>query len=119
MAKVRRPRENPFLFGKVVTGKHFVDRKSERQEIVSEIEQHTNLYSPRRCGKTSLVHQTFLDLKRKHTNFCGLVVDSYAVTSREKFLKLLAREYGRYSGMSIEKLLQHLRTGLSGVVPFR
>ncbi len=119
MLRERQPRENPFPFGKVVTGKYFVDRKEERREIAAEIEQHTNiiLYSPRRYGKTSLVHQTFLDLKRKHKNFCGLVIDFYAVTSKEKFLKLLAREYGRHSGLSIEKLLQHLRSILSGIVP--
>ena len=50
---------NPFRFGSVVSGEYFTDRKKEIKEIVSEIKsgQHIVLMSPRRYGKTSLVHE--------------------------------------------------------------
>lgn len=50
---------NPFKFGNVVTGEYFTNRKKEIKEIVSEIKsgQHIVLMSPRRYGKTSLVHE--------------------------------------------------------------
>ena len=55
---------NPFVFGKVVTGRDFINRSQERKEIAAEIENSTNviLYAPRRYGKTSLVMQVFNDL---------------------------------------------------------
>ena len=99
---------NPFVFGKIVTGKDFINRSRERIEIAKEIENSMNivLYAPRRYGKTSLVMQVFHDLKKKHKNFCGLVVDFYQVSSREKFLSLLASEYAAKSGYSIEKIVK-------------
>ena len=82
---------NPFVYGKVVTGKDFINRIQERRELLNEIENSMNivLYAPRRYGKTSLVMQVYDDLKKKHKNFCGLVVDFYQVNSREKFLPSL------------------------------
>jgi len=111
--------ENPFLYGKVVTGKYFVNREKERQEIAREIEQHTNiiLYSPRRYGKTSLVLQTFIDLSLKHKDFSALIVDFYTITSKEKFLLRLADEYGKNAGLTLEKLIRHFKTFLTGIVP--
>jgi len=38
-----RTPENSFVFGKMVTGKHFVDREAERNELMPEIEQHFNI----------------------------------------------------------------------------
>ena len=62
---------NPFVFGKVVTGRDFINRSRERREIATEIENSMNiiLYAPRRYGKTSLIMQVFNDLKKKHSNF--------------------------------------------------
>ncbi|OQX52781.1 MAG: hypothetical protein B5M48_04705 [Candidatus Omnitrophica bacterium 4484_213] len=50
---------NPFRFGSIVSGEYFTDRKKEIKEIVSEIKagQHIVVMSPRRYGKTSLVHE--------------------------------------------------------------
>ncbi len=119
MTKSIKPLENPFIYGKVVTGKFFVDRERERGELALEIEQHTNiiLYSPRRFGKTSLVQQVFLDLKKKNKKFAGLYVDFYTIASREKFLKKLVEEYGKHSGFTLEKLIRQLKKTLTGVVP--
>ena len=66
---MRNIQTNPFVFGKIVTGKNFINRKNERNEIAVEIENSMNiiLYAPRRYGKTSLIMQVYDDLKKKHT----------------------------------------------------
>ena len=50
-------KENPFVFGKVVTGSRFADREEETEFIRRQVHSHQNivLISPRRYGKTSLV----------------------------------------------------------------
>ncbi len=119
MKSVQKSLENPFIYGKVVTGEYFINRETERAEIALELEQHTNiiLYSPRRYGKTSLIHQVFIDLKKKYKNFTGLIIDFYTITSREKFLMRLADEYGKKSGLTLEKLILHFKKILSGIIP--
>jgi AAA+ ATPase superfamily predicted ATPase len=48
---------NPFVFGKVVKGEHFCNRKDEMAQVKRLIgsKQHLVVISPRRYGKTSLV----------------------------------------------------------------
>jgi len=57
---------NPFIFGKVVTGKYFTNRTEELRELKQDIKNHTNiiLYGPRRYGKTSLIFNLFESLKK-------------------------------------------------------
>ena len=49
--------ENPFKFGRIVTGDEFVDREREIDEIVRDVRNGVNvvLYSHRRMGKSSLL----------------------------------------------------------------
>jgi AAA+ ATPase superfamily predicted ATPase len=110
---------NPFVYGKIVTGKEFINRTAERKEIALEIESSMNiiLFAPRRYGKTSLIMQVFKDLEKKHKNFCGLIVDFYQINSKENFLTVLANEYAVKSGFSLEKILKSLKNTLSGISP--
>lgn len=112
-------KKNPFVFGQVVTGDDFINRKNERREIATEIENSTNiiLYAPRRYGKTSLITRVFDDLSKKHKNFSGLVIDFFQVNSREKFLSLLVKEYAKNSGFVFEKLIKTLKNILNGISP--
>jgi len=52
---------NPFMYGKIVTGKHFFDRVDELKRILDTLEGGNNLvlYAPRRYGKSSLVKRAF------------------------------------------------------------
>jgi hypothetical protein len=112
-------RTNPFVYGKIVKGQYFLDRKEERRELISEIENHTNiiLYAPRRYGKTSLILKSFEDLKRKQMSFVGLVIDFYRINTKEKFIINLTNEYGRKSGFSFNKLLKFLKSSLQDISP--
>lgn len=50
--------EFPFIFGPIVSGRQFIDRKKELAKLRNNIGQgvHSVLISPRRWGKSSLVH---------------------------------------------------------------
>ena len=59
---------NPFKFGTIVEGNFFTDRTKELAYIrqLMDSENHLVLISPRRFGKTSLVHKAVGDLGRPH-----------------------------------------------------
>jgi AAA+ ATPase superfamily predicted ATPase len=111
--------ENPFVVGKVVTGKDFFNRKNERTSIIKEIENHDNivLFAPRRFGKTSLINQVFLDLDKKHRHFAGLYIDFFQINSKEKFLHILANEYAHKSQTTLDKLLKKISAFVRGISP--
>lgn len=108
---------NPFVFGKVVKGKHFFNRKKEIDELSTDIVNHQNiiLYAPRRYGKTSLVLRTFDELKKKHKNFVGLYIDFYNINSVEKFINVMSNQYAVNSKLTLEKLLATLKNFLTGI----
>ena len=64
--------EFPFIFGKVVTGPQFINRKKEFAQLRANIDHgiHTILISPRRWGKSSLIKYLSKKLsKEKHLKF--------------------------------------------------
>jgi AAA+ ATPase superfamily predicted ATPase len=117
--KEQKIKTNPFIFGKVVHGENFINRKDDRRELILEIKNHTNiiLYAPRRYGKTSLILQVFEDIRKKHKNFTGIFIDFYRINSREKFLVTLTGEYAKNSGLSIDKILTFLKSAVKGIIP--
>ncbi len=76
--------ENPFIFGKVVSGEHFCDRVEELKQIKKLVgsRQHTVVISPRRYGKTSLVINA---LERSKTPFiyvdCSILEDDKGIVA--------------------------------------
>ncbi len=77
---------NPFLFGKIVTGKHFCNREKEQQLIADNLlgGQSIVVISPRRIGKSSLLAVVSSKLERKGMA-CGRI-DFFALNSISKIL---------------------------------
>jgi uncharacterized protein len=67
--------KNPFKYGGVVTGPHFADRTQEINELTREMENnnHVFLVSPRRFGKTCLLHN--LNETMTKNNFACAYID--------------------------------------------
>jgi uncharacterized protein len=61
MSQAEPTNENPFLFGKPVQGEHFCNRRDELRRLLALFRSRNSgwLYSPRRYGKTSLIHEAF------------------------------------------------------------
>jgi|GEM_PF-1249706 len=77
---------NPFLFGKIVTGKHFCNREQERKLIADNLmgRQSIVVISPRRIGKSSLLAVVSAELEKKGMT-CGRI-DFFALNSITKIL---------------------------------
>ena len=109
---------NPFIFGKVVTGKYFTNRTEELRELKQDIKNHTNiiLYGPRRYGKTSLIFNLFESLKNEDKDFIGVYIDFYRIYSKEKFIKIFAESTSKALDWNVSKLLD-FKTILKSIVP--
>ena len=92
---------NPFVYGKEVSGYQFYDRANESEELYRHMKDgSTNivLYAPRRYGKTSLVHKVLTRLKTE--GFECLLFDVSKIASLEKFCESFASAvYTIYGGL--------------------
>ena len=78
--------EFPFVFGKVVTGPQFINRKKELAKLKANIDHgiHTVLISPRRWGKSSLIkHLSKKMSKDKHFKF--VLIDFFRFSDEQEF----------------------------------
>lgn len=79
---------NPFQYGTIVKDDNFCNRKKEITTLESYIKDSYSLwlYSPRRYGKSSLVHSVFSNIKGVKT----IYFDLYNVKSLDDFCKKYA-----------------------------
>jgi uncharacterized protein len=72
--------DNPFVYGEVVPGEAFVDREAELDRVVADLGsgQKVFLISPRRYGKSSLIHQALNSLRKRGALTVELTVSSYS-----------------------------------------
>src|SRR3954468_1255925 len=83
--------DNPFVYGEVVPGEAFVDRESELDRLIADLGsgQKVFLISPRRYGKSSLVHKALEGLRGRGALTVDVTVSSYS--SYLAFLEVYAR----------------------------
>ena len=80
--------ENPFKFGTIVEDSFFTDRVNERQ-YVSEIlnsANHLILISPRRYGKSSLIHEVLKKIDRP-----SISINLQSVTNVQQLAGMIIR----------------------------
>ncbi|GHT72945.1 ATPase [Bacteroidia bacterium] len=79
---------NPFITSGYISKKYFCDRKKEIASLQTYMRNgvNTTLVSPRRMGKTGLIHRAFEDLK----DFGCVYVDIMPTRSIEDFNRLLS-----------------------------
>jgi hypothetical protein len=80
--------QNPFAYSNYVTGESFCNRKKELSELLTYIKTSQNilLYSHRRYGKSSLIHQAFNIIKAKKLNIGAMHVELYGTISEKDFI---------------------------------
>lgn len=83
---------NPFIVGRYISSDYFCDRKNETAFLIKQIENGRNvaLISPRRMGKTGLIHHTFHQTEL-NKQFYTFFVDIYATTSLSELVYLLGK----------------------------
>ena len=82
---------NPFCRGRYAGEHFFCDREKDTETLVKHIVNGRNvaLISPRRLGKSGLIHHTFNQdqIKKRYTT---IYVDIYATKSLTEFVKALS-----------------------------
>lgn len=103
--------DNPFIYGEIVPDAAFADREAELDRLVADLTsaQKVFLISPRRYGKSSLVHRALNVLSRHGALTVGLTVSSYS--SYVAFLEGYARALA-----TVETKWQRARTWLTEVI---
>lgn len=83
--------KNPFVYGEPVDRENFADRKRELEELKTDVlsGQNVIIYSPRRFGKSSLVHNALLELGDK---VIPLWIDCYRVLTKKELAEKIASE---------------------------
>lgn len=98
--------ENPFKYGGVVSGPYFADREREMAELVREMTNlgRVFLISPRRFGKTCLLHHLREHLEEK--GMASAYLDLNAYPDIKSFAAALAYLTSEAIESNIEKLLK-------------
>ena len=91
MNKKKRIPLNPFVLTGYVSPEYFCDRQKETDKIISALLNGRNitLTSPRRMGKTGLIHHVFHNMQENNDVKC-FYVDLYQTDSLELLVKKLA-----------------------------
>lgn len=84
--------ENPFLVKGYKGAEFFCDRVSETNALIGNVKNgvDTALISPRKYGKTGLIHHVFGQIEKKRLPFETVYVDVFATLSLADFVKTLA-----------------------------
>ncbi len=80
--------ENPFSYSDYVTGEAFCNREKEQKDLIyfAQNSQNVLLYSHRRMGKTSLVHQVIRTLKNAKPTVKSVYIDLYGSLDEKDFI---------------------------------
>lgn len=89
---MEQPR-NPFIIGHQILRPYFCDRVEEEKNLLSAVTNGRNvvLISPRRMGKTSLVHVTFSESEIMETEFNTLFLDILQTNTLAEFTYLFGK----------------------------
>jgi len=85
--------KNPFLISGYHSPAYFCDRIAETEQIISALQNGRNisLISPRRIGKTGLIHNVFYHLREKSKNSNCFYIDIFATQNLLEFTNLLGK----------------------------
>jgi uncharacterized protein len=83
---------NPFLISGYISPKYFCDRVAEAETVTEALtsKRHLTLFSPRRIGKTGLIHHVFY-LGSREKLFIPVYADIMATTSLQEFVETLGK----------------------------
>ena len=113
--------ENPFITYGYESPEYFCDRKAETRELVTMLANgnHVALISPRRMGKTGLIHHCFVQ-DRIQEQFYTFLIDIYATKNLQDMVYRLGqgivnrlKSRGQSAIDSFLRFVTSLRTGIS------
>lgn len=81
---------NPFVIYGYVSPDYFCDREEETEQVISALRNGRNLtlMSPRRMGKTGLIHNSFYRIGQRMPDAACFYMDIYATSTFADFVKV-------------------------------
>ena len=111
--------EAPFIFGRIATDENFTDREKETEHLVNNFESliNTVIISPRRWGKSSLVHKAADIAMQADKNLKVCTIDLFNVKTEEQFYTALARNLIQETARRCEEAVENAKKFFSRLVP--
>jgi uncharacterized protein len=108
---------NPFRYGGVVGKDAFCNRKKELTDIVNAMKNGERLfvYSERRIGKTSLIHQALDGLPK--SKYVSAYVDLWATDGEDSFAAATAKAITESLATTADRMLQTAKKFFGGLAP--
>jgi predicted adenine nucleotide alpha hydrolase (AANH) superfamily ATPase len=105
--------EIPFMYGRLAEKDSFIDRVEDSKELKNFLQYGINtiLVSPRRWGKSSLVHTAMDELMKEDKNVKVYFFDAYKIHTEEDF-------YNQFASAVIQGVSSSLEHKLSDFVKF-
>lgn len=105
-----------FIFNKYVTGKNYFGRKTESQVFVNLITQGNNvcIYEPPKAGKTSLIQQSFFNMRVTGQKFISVNFSLLNVRTEADLMMRLGSEILKSVGSTPADFAQAVERHLSG-----
>ncbi len=109
----RRKIENPFVYQGYESPEYFFDRTVETENMISALNNGRNitLISPRKIGKTGLIHHVFHQINAMKKDVVCIYIDIFSTKNLQEFIGMLARAI-------IEDALEREKTFASKVLDF-
>ena len=84
---------NPFLVTGYTNPEYFCDREEETEKIISALynERNISLISPRRFGKTGLIHHVFYRLKEQKAAIYCFYFDIFSTQNLHEFVQIFGK----------------------------
>ena len=104
--------ENPFSYSEFVTGESFCNREKEQEDLIyyAQNSQNVLLFSHRRMGKTSLVHEVISRLKEMKPKVNCVYIDLYGTLDENDFIDAI------FTGLTqIESKLERILKRAAGL----
>ncbi len=124
--------KSPFKFGQVVEGEYFTDRAKDIKRLVANFENNINtvLLSPRRWGKSSLVHKAIKTTLKRNKNFRACYIDLFQIRDEKEFYGKLAtgvikststkfEDWVRTAGQFLKTLTPNISFGIDPQADFK
>lgn len=111
--------DSPFVFGKIASGKMFINRTEELKHLSQNFNSgiNTMLISPRRWGKSSLVLAASAKTAKENKNIRFCHIDLFRINTIQEFYSTLAIEILKSSSGKWQEWVSNAKEFLSGISP--
>ncbi|MDR2556366.1 MAG: ATP-binding protein [Bacteroidales bacterium] len=110
---------NPFLVAGYEGPAYFCDREQETEALISALKNNRNIsvISPRRYGKTGLIHHTFYNILKEDKNTICVYFDIFSTQNLNDFVKLFAENVLGKADSSAEKIIKKISSFFTNFRP--